>query len=205
MKISVSILKEKDDFINVIKKLNNTSTDYIHLDIMDSTFTKNSSFDLNDFYNVSTKKYDIHIMSTNLDYQINEAIKLNPEFITFHYESTNSIIKYINLIKENNIKVGLAVSPNTDINKIKEYLSLVDLVLIMSVEPGLGGQEFIIDTVNKLKELNKLKSNFLISVDGGINNETYKYVKDYVDIVVCGSYITNSDNYEEKINTIRNN
>ena len=205
MKISVSILKEKDDFINVIKKLNNTSTDYIHLDIMDSTFTKNSSFDLNDFYNVSTKKYDIHIMSTNLDYQINEAIKLNPEFITFHYESTNSIIKYINLIKENNIKVGLAVSPNTDINKIKEYLSLVDLVLIMSVEPGLGGQEFIIDTVNKLKELNKLKSKFLISVDGGINNETYKYVKDYVDIVVCGSYITNSDNYEEKINTIRNN
>ena len=205
MKISVSILKEKDDFINAIEKLNNTSTDYIHLDIMDSTFTKNSSFDLNDFYNISTKKYDIHIMSTNLDYQINEAIKLNPEFITLHYESTNSIIKYINLIKENNIKVGLAVSPNTDIDKIKEYLSLVDLVLIMSVEPGLGGQEFILDTVNKLKELNKLKSKFLISVDGGINNETYKYVKDYVDIVVCGSYITNSDNYEEKINTIRNN
>ena len=205
MKISVSILKEKDNFINAVEKLNNTSTDYIHLDIMDSTFTKNSSFDLNDFYNVSTKKYDIHIMSTNLDYQINEAIKLNPEFITFHYESTNSIIKYINLIKENNIKVGLAVSPNTDINKIKEYLSLVDLVLIMSVEPGLGGQEFIIDTVNKLKELNKLKSKFLISVDGGINNETFKYVKDYVDIVVCGSYITNSDNYEEKINLIRNN
>ena len=205
MKISVSILKEKDNFINAVEKLNNTSTDYIHLDIMDSTFTKNSSFDLNDFYNVSTKKYDIHIMSTNLDYQINEAIKLNPEFITFHYESTNSIIKYINLIKENNIKVGLAVSPNTDIDKIKEYLSLIDLVLIMSVEPGLGGQEFIIDTVNKLKELNKLKSEFLISVDGGINNETYKYVKDYVDIVVCGSYITNSDNYEEKINLIRNN
>lgn len=200
MKISVSILKEKDNFKECINKINNTSADYIHLDIMDNTFTNTSSFELKEFLNIKTnKKFDVHLMSTNLDYQINEAIKLNPEYITFHYEAVKDIHKYINIIKNNNIKVGISINPDTSIDVIKDYLSYIDLVLVMSVEPGMGGQKFILNTVNKLKELNKYKDKFLISVDGGINNETYNLVKNYVDIVVVGSYITNSNDYENEI------
>ena len=200
MKVSISILKEKDNYIDVIKKIQDTSASYIHLDIMDGTFTENSAFKLSDFNGIySEKKYDVHIMSTDLDYQINEAIKLNPEYITFHCEATNSIIRYINLIKDNNIKVGLAINPDTDIDCIKDYLSNVDLVLVMSVVPGKGGQEFIPSTVDKLKELKLYKKNFLINVDGGINDKTIDLIRDYVDIVVSGSYVTNSNDYESKI------
>lgn len=203
MKVSVSILKEKNNYKEVIEKLSNSKADYIHLDIMDSTFTENSSFDLNQFQGLSSKKYDIHIMSKNLDYQISEAIKLKPEFIIFHIEATKNPVKYINLIKEHNIKVGLAINPRTRLFKIRKYLNIIDLVLVMSVNPGLGGQEFITSTIKKLKRLKRKQKGFLISVDGGINEKTIDYVKEYVDVVVSGSYITNSNNYDEKINSLK--
>lgn len=203
MKVSVSILKEKNNKEEVINRLLNTSADYIHLDIMDGTFTENPSFDLNDF-NIVNKKYDIHIMSTNLDEQIDKAIKLNPEYISFHYEATKDVDKYINLIKENNIKVGLAISPNTRLYKIKKYLNKIDMLLILSVIPGLGGQTYINKVTKKIIKANKLKKDFIISVDGGINDETIKNIKNYVDIVVSGSYITDSDDYESKIMSLKN-
>ena len=204
MKISVSILKEKDRLNEVINSLQNTSCDFIHLDIMDSTFTSNTSFSLEELNNIANnKKYDVHIMSTNLDYQINEAIKLNPELITFHLEATKDIDKYINLIKSHDIKVGLAINPKTRLWKIKKYLNLVDLVLVMSVVPGMGGQKFIPSTIKKIKKLKSKQSGFLISVDGGINNETIRELKEYIDIAVSGSYITDSDNYEEKIASLK--
>ena len=203
MKVSVSILKEKNNKEEVIDKLLNTSADYIHLDIMDSTFTNSSSFDLNDFKLVN-KKYDIHIMSTDLDNQINKAIKLNPEYISFHYESTKEIDKYIDLIKKHNIKVGLAISPKTKLYKIKKYLDKIDLLLILSVVPGLGGQTYIEKVTKKIIKANKIKKNYLISVDGGINNDTINKIKEYVDIVVAGSYITDSEDYENKIMSLKN-
>ena len=202
MKVSVSILKEKNNKEEVINKLLNTSADYIHLDIMDSTFTNNSSFDLNDF-KIVNKKYDIHIMSTDLDNQINKAIKLNPEYISFHYESTKDIDKYIDLIKKHNIKVGLAISPKTKLYKIKKYLDKIDVLLILSVVPGLGGQTYIEKVTKKIIKANKIKKNFLISVDGGINNDTINKIKEYVDIVVAGSYITDSEDYENKIMSLK--
>ena len=189
MKISVSILKEKDRLNEVINSLQNTSCDFIHLDIMDSTFTSNTSFSLEELNNIANnKKYDVHIMSTNLDYQINEAIKLNPELITFHLEAT---------------KDGLAINPKTRLWKIKKYLNLVDLVLVMSVVPGMGGQKFIPSTIKKIKKLKSKQSGFLISVDGGINNETIRELKEYIDVAVSGSYLTDSDNYEEKIASLK--
>jgi ribulose-phosphate 3-epimerase len=203
MKVSVSILKEKNNKEEIINRLLNTSADYIHLDIMDGTFTENPSFDLNEF-NIVNKKYDIHIMSTNLDEQIVKAIKLNPEYISFHYEATKDVDKYINLIKQNNIKVGLAISPNTRLYKIKKYLNNIDMLLILSVIPGLGGQKYINKVTKKIIKANKLKKDFIISVDGGINDETIKNIKNYVDIVVSGSYITDSDDYESKIMSLRN-
>ncbi len=204
MKVSVSILKEKNRLDYVIDKLQSTSADYIHIDIMDSTFTKESSFSLSELTNIKTnKKYDIHIMSTNLDYQINEAIKLNPEYITFHVESTKDVRKYIDLIKNNNIKVGLAINPKTRLWKINKYLNMIDLVLVMSVEPGRGGQEFLPSIIKKLKKLKRKQKNYLINVDGGINDKTLENVKEYVDIVVSGSYITNNEDYENKIVSLK--
>lgn len=202
MKVSVSILKEKNNKDKVIDKLINTSADYIHLDIMDGTFTDDSSFDL-DSFKKNDKKYDIHIMSTNLDYQINEAIKLNPEYISFHFESTKDINKYIDLIKQNNIKVGLAISPDTKLYKIKKYLDKIDMLLILSVYPGKGGQDFIEKIVKKIRKAYKIKNNYIISVDGGINDQTIDKIKEYADIVVSGSYITDSVDYESKIMSLK--
>lgn len=207
MKVSVSILSEKENYISTIKKLNETSIDYIHLDIMDSSFTQSSSFIIDDFKdlnNITNKKLDIHIMSTNLDKKIEEFATLNPEFITFHVEVPNTL-EYINKVKNKGIKVGLAVNPNTDIEEIYPYLELIDLILVMSVTPGKGGQKFITDTICKMQELKEIKPsyNFIIEADGGINEETIKYINNYIDIAVSGSYITNSNNYEENINKLR--
>ena len=200
MKISVSILKEKDRLKEVISKLQNTSADFIHIDIMDSTFTKTSSFSLEELNDIkSNKKYDIHIMSTNLDSQINLAIKLKPEFITFHVESTKDVKKYIDLIKSNNIKVGIAINPKTSLWRLRKYFDLVDMILVMSVEPGMGGQRFIPSVIKKVKKIKHKKPNLILSIDGGINLETIKFVRNYIDMAVAGSYVTDSDDYESRI------
>ena len=209
MKISVSILGSLDNYEESVIKLNKTTSDYLHLDIMDNTFTDTTSFKYEDskiISNLNNKKLDIHIMSNNLDNVLKEYIKLKPDIISFHFEAVKDIKKYIKLIKENNIKASLAINPDTDIDEIKEYLPDLDMVLIMSVYAGYGGQKYIETTTKKLKEIKKLQKDykFLIEVDGGINNETINYVKDYVDIAVSGSYITKSDNYQNQINTLIN-
>ncbi|MBR2712879.1 MAG: ribulose-phosphate 3-epimerase [Bacilli bacterium] len=207
MKVSVSILKEENNIKNAVKKLNDTSADYIHLDIMDNTFTNTSSkFVLSDFRNINnSKKYDIHLMSTNLDYQIEEAIKLNPEFITFHVEATKDYKKYINKIKENNIKVGLAINPETNIDDYKDIFTLADMILVMSVAPGKGGQSFIEEIVQKTRLIRENYKDKIISIDGGINDITAKKVFNYVDILVSGNFITSKDDYEKGILLLKNN
>lgn len=207
MEISVSILKEKENYEEAIKKINNTKCDYIHLDILDKTFVDEESFLYEDFENIEfNKKLDVHLMSSDLDKQIASFSKINPTYITIH-EEVKDTIKYINKIKNKGIKVGLAINPKTDIENVYPYLELVDLILIMSVEPGKSGQKFMPEIIGKLQELKEIQDryNYVIEVDGGINNETIKYVKDYVDIVVSGSFITNSNNYEEKIKELKNN
>lgn len=207
MKVSVSILKEINNYKNAIKKVDNSVCDYLHLDIMDSTFTTDSSFTVEDFKDIKSltnKKIDVHLMSTNLDKLIDDFESINPSFITIHVEVPN-IIRYINKIKNKKIKVGLAINPNTDIEKLYPYLELIDLVLVMSVNPGKGGQSFMTSTICKMQELKEIQPNynFLIEVDGGINDKTINYVRDYADIVVSGSYITDSDNYDENIYSIK--
>ena len=207
MKVAVSILSEKDNYKEAIEKINKTDADYLHLDIMDGSFTDSSSFSLNESKEIKelcNKKLDVHIMSTNLIKIISEYISISPYNITFHIEN-NDIEKYINLIKENNIKVGLAINPDTDLSSIYPYLDKIDRVLIMSVVPGKGGQKFMESIIPKLKYLkeNKDKYNYEIEVDGGINSDTINFVKDYTDIVVSGSYITNSNNYQENIDKLK--
>lgn len=205
MKVSVSILKEKENYLDVIEKLNNSKADYIHIDVLDNTFIKTSSFDIDDFKNIEfNKKLDIHLMSSNLEKQINDFSLLNPEYISIH-EEVGDTLKYLNKIKNKGIKAGIVINPETDIEKVYPYLEIVDLILIMSVNPGKGGQEFMKSVIGKMQELKEIQDryNYVIEVDGGINNDTIKYVSNYVDIAVSGSYITDSIDYDKNIENLK--
>lgn len=209
MKISSSFLACKK-VNSAIKKLSLTDTDYIHVDFIDNSFIngKKISFrKLKKISKYSSKRLDVHLMTKKIKKYIKKFALLNVEYITFHVEAGNNIEDMINLIHNYGIHAGIAVNPDTDFEVIKPYLDNVDLVLIMSVVPGYGGQAFIPDVVEKIKKLreylkkNKLK--VLISVDGGIKLDESKKIKPYVDIIVSGSYITNSNNYQEKISSLR--
>lgn len=128
---------------------------------------------------------------------------LNPKYIIFHLEVGNTL-ELINYIKNKNIKVGLAINPNTNINELKPFLDKIDLVLVMSVIPGKGGQSFIESSLDKIKQIRKLNSNIIISVDGGINNTNIQKIKEAgASMCVVGSYITNNDELL-KINELQN-
>ena len=209
MKISASFLSCKN-IIKAVKALTITDVDYIHVDFVDGKFVvgkKIPFYKLRRISKVSSKRLDVHLMTNKLKKYIKKFASLNCEYITFHVEVEKDIEKYINMIRSYGIKVGLAINPDTDIEVLKPYLPMIDLVLVMSVVPGYGGQEFMPEVVTKLKSLKeyiaKKKLNILISVDGGINNSTINKVKTYIDIIVSGSYITNSDNFQNQINTLR--
>lgn len=206
MKVSVSVLKEYDRLINAIKKVNESSCDFLHVDVMDGKFVDNKKFPLEVAYDVkqiSTKPLDVHLMVEDHDL-IKEYAKLMPEYLTFHVEVIDDF-KLIDYVKKLGIKVGLAINPETDIKYLVPYLDDIDLVLFMSVTPGFGGQEFKEEVVEKIKELKKIApSDLIISVDGGVNEKTISLCK-YAgcDMVVAGSYVTNSSNYDDKINNLK--
>ena len=186
MKISTSIL-DSDNRVTAIETLNASSTDYIHIDVMDGIFVPNQQMntleEISEINNVSQKKLDIHLMVSNpLEYIKKLHLeKKNIEYVTFHIESQSDIRKVINLIKKLNYKVGIALKPNTDINKLIPFLKEIDLILILSVEPGHGGQKFIATTSKKIENLSKIikekKYPIKIEVDGGINNITIKQIQ----------------------------
>lgn len=195
MELAVSILQIKN--INDLEIIDNLDFDYLHLDIMDGIFVPNKTWDYNEissFVKNTKTKLDVHLMVNDIDTYIDEFKNLNPEYITFHYEATNNPIKYINKIKGLGIKVGMSIKPNTNVSEIKDLLPLLDLVLVMSVEPGFGGQKFMDSAISKVNELNALKGDYVVEIDGGINDETIKLVNP--DIAVVGSFITNG-NYKE--------
>jgi len=207
--LSVSILGIKEHIKENIKKLDNLKIDYFHIDIMDGIFVNNKTWEfeqINEIIKNTTTKKDVHLMVKDIKKYIDDFIKINPEFITFHYEATNNADEIINYIKSKNIKVGLSIKPNTEIETIKHLLEKIDLVLVMSVEPGFGGQKFIENSSEKIDKLYELRKNnnynYLIEVDGGINLETKEKVKN-ADILVVGSYITSSKDYKEKIKAIK--
>lgn len=206
--LSVSILGIKENKLENIKRLDKLNIDYFHIDIMDGKFVPNKTWEYKEIEPLirETKhKKDIHLMVNNIEEYIEEFSKIHPEIITFHYEATNNPLKIIELIRNKNIKAGISIKPNTEVEKIKYLLDKVDIVLVMSVEPGKGGQKYIENSTNKINELYNLKKQnnykYLIEVDGGINNETKELAKN-ADILVVGSYITNNK-YEEKINEFK--
>lgn len=204
MTLSCSYLSS-DDKEKTINILNKTNIDYIHLDIMDNEFVNNETLDFNTlrnyFYN-NKKKLDIHLMVNNVKLYTDIYSLLKPEYITFHIEVGNTL-ELINYIKNKKIKVGLAINPNTSIELLKPFIDKIDLILIMSVQPGKGGQEFIENTLEKVKEIRKNNKDINISIDGGMNNITIKKAKEAgISMCVVGSYITNN-NMIDKINEIK--
>ena len=208
MKVSASFLSSKN-IPEDLTKLNDTDVDFIHLDIMDGKFVKNKTMpfrEMRHIYEYTSKRLDVHLMVEDPSKYIPLYAELNTEYITFHVELEKDIMKNLELIKSYSIKCGLAISPDTKVSELVPYLPYLDYILVMSVYPGEGGQEFIESTEEKVKELRKLLDSYnikaVISVDGGINDKTKEKVKD-ADILVAGSYIINSDNFNEKISSLR--
>lgn len=206
MELSVSLLNSNDK-IESVKKLNNSIINYFHIDIMDGKFVSQVSLSLEEvesISNVSAKKLDVHLMVEDPLPYIRHLKKLtNIEYITIHLEIDKKIDEILKYLKANHIKAGLSIKPNTDIQKIKPYLDDISLVLLMTVEPGLGGQPFINKSVDRLQELKSLikDHNIKIEVDGGINDQTIKKVA-LADIAVVGSFITKSSNPLEQIDRL---
>lgn len=179
---------------------------FVHFDVMDGHFVPNISFgavvlkSINHF-NIT---YDVHLMISDPDKYAIDFAKAGADYITFHYEAVENPINTIKTIKQMGVKVGISIKPQTNVEVLDDLLPLVDMVLVMSVEPGFGGQKFIPNALEKIKYLHQQKKkfnlNFLIEVDGGINLDTARQsVEAGAEVLVAGSYIFGSKNIKETI------
>lgn len=207
-KISASFLSSRNIPSDLIK-LNATDAEFIHIDVMDGKFVKNKTMpfsEMKNIYKFTNKRLEVHLMVDNPSKYIPLYAELNTECIMFHIESSEDIIKNLELIKSFSIKCGLAINPDTKISELIPYLPHLDQILVMCVFPGEGGQKFIDESENRIKEIRELissyKLNILIDVDGGICDTVLDKVID-ADILTAGSYIINSSNYQEKITSLR--
>lgn len=209
MKVATSILNcDFNNLENEIKKI--STSDYLHLDVMDGHFVPNISFGypvLKNLKKITNIPLDTHLMIQNPYDYIDDFVKMGSKYITIHIES-NEPLKTIDYIKSNGIKAGITLKPGTPVEAIEQVLNKVDLVLVMTVEPGFGGQSFMKDQLEKVKLLDHLRKhnnyNYLIQVDGGINGDTIKDVKGTgVDIVVSGTFITQSENPKKAIELLK--
>lgn len=204
MKLSISLLSIKNR-LEFIKKINDYDIDYIHIDVMDNTFTNNVAYsieEINEINKISNKKLDIHLMVNDPIKYINSFNNMNIEYIIFHVEIDKDINNLINTVHGMGYKCGLAINPNTNIDVLEQYINNIDLILVMSVMPGYGGQLFINSIYNKLESLRNKYKNITISVDGGINQDNIYKLNSLVDMVVIGSYL--STETKEKIDIIKN-
>lgn len=189
------------------------AAEWIHYDVMDGHFVPNISFGysiLKDISKVTDKYLDVHLMISDPFKYVDNFIASNASLIVFHYEAVeeNEIDKLIKYIKNNNVDVGIAIKPDTCQDVLKPFLSQLDLVLVMSVEPGFGGQTFNHSAIEKISKLAKLREennyHYLIEVDGGINESTAKLCRQTgVDVLVAGSYVFNSDDYTKAIESLK--
>lgn len=208
MKVSASFLSSKNPALDLVK-LNDTDVDYIHVDIMDGEFVPNKTMpfsEMKNIYKYTSKRLDVHLMVNDPKKYIPLYAGLNTEYITIHVELDEDIMSLLELIKSYSIKAGLSLKPNTKVSELIPYLPYIDMVLVMSVEPGAGGQAFIEESGDRISEIRALLKSYnipaVINVDGGINDKTVSKCSDS-DIVVAGSYIINSDNFQEKISSLR--
>ena len=214
VKISPSILGGSFSNIEkIIIDLDKSKAEYIHFDVMDGDFVPNLTFGaqfISDVRKFSRKIFDVHLMINRVGKFLDEYIKAGSDIITFHYEIDEDIRKIISKIKNKGIKCGLAIKPSTTWSELLPYLDLIDQVTIMTVEPGFGGQKFMSNQVDKIKNISdhiKLKKmNVEVEIDGGINFETGKTcVEAGADILVAGSFLFNQGDLISSTNKMSDN
>lgn len=217
VEIATSILTvEEDQSTETFYNLEAAGTDYFHIDIMDGKFVEKDTQDLMYKYTSIIKKIsnlplDVHFMVEDIKAGIDQYLSLEPSIITFHYEACENddeVLEYIRYINENSVKAGLSIKPETDVEKIKKFLPLLHLLLVMTVEPGKGGQKMIPETVEKVRELKEYidekELGTYIEVDGGVNNETVHLVKEAgAEILVAGSAVISALDFKEAIETLK--
>lgn len=182
--------------------VNDSQSDWFHLDIMDGVFVPNISYGMpiiKSINNIATKTLDVHLMIVDPDRYIEKFKELGSDILTVHYEACSHLHRTVQNIKSNGMKAGVALNPHTSPHLLTDILKDLDLVLVMSVNPGFGGQSFIENTYDKVRTLKGLrehtKSNFLIEIDGGVNiNNARKLVDSGADALVAGSFVFKSNN-----------
>lgn len=196
-KVSVSVLSSSIKASDIVKVVDKSNADLIHIDIMDGKFVSNktwSSKEVFKFLKDTSKKIEVHLMVKNPLKYLDDFAVLNTEYFIFHIEAVKDVKSTINKIKEYGLKVGISIKPETNVESVFTYLKDIDEVLVMSVNPGKSGQEFIENSINKIrelrKEIDKNKYKTIISVDGGINDITGKEcIESGCDMLVSASYI----------------
>lgn len=214
IKVAPSILAA--NFNNLFDEVKSVeSADYLHIDVMDGHFVPNISLGTCVYKGLKNQVdlvFDVHLMISDPKKYALDFIKAGADILTFHYEALNNIEEIdnlINFIHDNNTKVGVSIKPNTKVEVLDSILEKLDLVLVMSVEPGFGGQSFIPNALDKISYLKDMKNkngyNYEIEVDGGINKETSKMCVDAgVDVLVAGTYIYNNKDREKLIKEMQN-
>ncbi|MBS4804061.1 MAG: ribulose-phosphate 3-epimerase [Clostridium sp.] len=212
VKISPSILSA--DFSKLgeeIKKLDKAGADFIHIDVMDGNFVPNISIGLpviKSIRNKTDKVFDVHLMIENPSRYIDEFVEAGADIITIHYEAEKHIDRAIDYIKSKGVKAGVSLNPGTPTTVLKDIIEKLDLVLIMSVNPGFGGQKFIPYSINKIKEVKEMSLNvnkdLLIEVDGGVDrNNSKAIIEAGANVLVAGSAIFGDGKLKENIEAIR--
>ena len=208
--ISPSILSA--DFANLerdIKLVENAGADWLHVDVMDGHFVPNITIGVpvvTSIKRIASVPLDVHLMIENPQKYIEAFVRAGADILTFHYEAVEDVGEVIKLIKSFNVKAGMSIKPKTLPEVVLPYLNDLDLVLVMTVEPGFGGQQFISECAEKIKFIKKhsQKNDLIIQVDGGINSETARICTSYgANSLVAGSYIYKSDNISGAIRSLR--